>query len=176
MAEGHDKESQGEHGKAVVSYRTMNIAVSLILMIIAMIVMVASYRLGAGWAKNVGPDSGYFPFYVALIMFIASGVTLVQNVISRSAEGQRMFIARGELIMVLQVLIPMIVFVVLTIYIGIYISMALFIGFFMTWHGRYPLYKTVPVSLAVPVVLFVVFEIWFLVPLPKGPFEAWLGY
>ena len=94
----------------------------------------------------------------------------------RHEGGERMFIAHHELMLVLQVLVPTLIFVVLSIYIGIYISMALFICFFMMWHGRYPWYKSVPLSIAVPVVLFVVFEIWFLVPLPKGPFEAWLGY
>jgi putative tricarboxylic transport membrane protein len=173
MAEGSENEDPLD---GVVSNRTMNLVVSIALMTIAAIVMISSYRLGAGWAKNVGPDSGYFPFYVALIMFVASGVTLVQHLLSRRRDGEGSFIGHGELMMVLQVLIPMTIFVVLSIYIGIYISMALFIGFFMTWHGRYPFYKTVPVILIVPLVLFVVFEIWFLVPLPKGPFEAWLGY
>ena len=177
MAEAHDKEAQGEHGKAVVSYRSMNIVVSLMLMAVATVVMIASYRLGNGWAKDVGPDSGYFPFYVSLFMFITSGVTLLQHLLRRRHEGgERMFIAHHELMLVLQVLVPTLIFVVLSIYIGIYISMALFIGFFMMWHGRYSWYKSVPLSIAVPVVLFVVFEIWFLVPLPKGPFEAWLGY
>ena len=138
--------------------------------------MISSYRLGAGWAKDVGPDSGYFPFYVSLIMFVASGVTMLQHLLSRRRDGEGSFIGHDELVMVLQVLIPMTIFVILSIYIGIYISMILFIGFFMTWHGRYPFYKTIPVVIAVPVILFVVFEIWFLVPLPKGPFEAWLGY
>ncbi|HEY7663085.1 MAG TPA: tripartite tricarboxylate transporter TctB family protein [Xanthobacteraceae bacterium] len=154
----------------------MNMVVSIALMIVATVVMIDSYRLGAGWAKDVGPDAGYFPFYVALIMFITSGVTLVQQLLAGRPNGGGSFIGHGELIMVLQVLIPMTVFVVLAIYIGIYISTFLFIGFFMTWHGRYPIYKTIPVALLVPIVLFVVFEIWFLVPLPKGPFEAWLGY
>ena len=176
MAEGHHNESQGEHGKPVVSYRTMNIVVSLMLMIVATIVMVASYRLGAGWAKDVGPDSGYFPFYVSLIMFVTSGVTLLQHLLTRHREGERVFLHHREMMMVLQVLIPTLIFVVLSIYIGIYISMALFIGFFMMWHGRYRWYKAVPLAIVVPVVLFIVFEIWFLVPLPKGPFEAWLGY
>jgi hypothetical protein len=154
----------------------MNIVVALALMTVAAIVMISSERLGAGWAKDVGPDSGYFPFYVSLILFIASGMTLVQNVLSRAPDGGGSFIARGELVMVLQVLIPTIIFVVASIYIGIYIPMALFIGFFMTWHGRYPVWKTVPVAVLVPIVLFVIFEIWFLVPLPKGPFEHWLGF
>jgi hypothetical protein len=154
----------------------MNIVVALALMSVATIVMVSSARLGAGWAQDVGPDSGYFPFYVSLILFITSAITLAQNALSRAPDGGGSFIARGEMAMVLQVLIPTIIFVVLAIYIGIYISTFLFIGFFMTWHGRYPIWKTLPVAVLVPIALFVIFEIWFLVPLPKGPFEHWLGY
>lgn len=154
----------------------MNIAVSLALMVVASVVMISSYRLGAGWAKNVGPDSGYFPFYVALIMFIASGVTLLQHLLQRRPDGSGIFVAFHELKLVLQVLIPTFIFVVLSIYIGIYVSTALFIAFFMMWHGRYPAYKAIPLAIVVPIVLFVLFEIWFLVPLPKGPLEAWLGY
>jgi putative tricarboxylic transport membrane protein len=171
MAEGSESE---DPLSGVVSNRTMNMAVSLALMAVATVVMIASYRLGAGWAKDVGPDSGYFPFYVALFMFIASGATLFQHLLARSSEGS--FIAGGELVMVLSILIPMTIFVVLSLYIGIYISTFLFITFFMMWHGRYSLYKTLPIAVAVPAALFVIFEIWFLVPLPKGPFEAWLGY
>ena len=160
----------------VVSNRTMNMVVAGILMVVALIVMIASYRLGSGWSKDVGPDSGYFPFYVALFLLIASSATMLQHIMTRPAGDGGSFIAYHELMMVLQVLIPMTIFVVLSIYIGIYISMILFIGFFMTWLGKYPLIKTIPVVIIVPVVLFVVFEIWFLVPLPKGPIEAWLGY
>ena len=32
------------------------------------------------------------------------------------------------------------------------------------------------VSVAVPGALFALFEIWFLLPLPKGPIEALFGY
>jgi putative tricarboxylic transport membrane protein len=173
MSESSENENLAD---SVVSNRTMNITVALALMVVAMVVMVASYRLGAGWAKDVGPDSGYFPFYVSLFMFIASGVTLLQHLLARRPDGEGGFIARSELVMVLSILIPMTIFVALSLYIGIYISTFLFITFFMMWHGRYSLYKTLPIALFVPVAFFVIFEIWFLVPLPKGPFEAWLGY
>jgi hypothetical protein len=36
--------------------------------------------------------------------------------------------------------------------------------------------KIVPVAIGVPLMLFMMFEVWFLVPLPKGPLEAALGY
>jgi len=173
MSEGSKNKDSPNGG---VSNRTMEIAVALALMIVASVVMIASYRLGAGWAKDVGPDSGYFPFYVALIMFVTSTVTLVQQLLRRRRDGGGTFVTHGELMMVLQVLIPTTIFVILSVYIGIYISMALFIGFFMMWHGHYSIYKTLPMMLIVPIVLFIVFEVWFLVPLPKGPFEAWLGY
>ncbi len=172
----HEATNTDEPHNSVVSNRTMNIAVALALMIVASVVMIASYRLGAGWSKDVGPDSGYFPFYVALLLLISSTVTLVRYVLAHPAGDSGSFIARHELMMVLKVLIPMTIFVIASIYIGIYISMFLFIGFFMMWLGKYPLIKTIPVALATPIMLFVVFEIWFLVPLPKGPFEAWLGY
>ena len=160
----------------VASNRTMNIVVALMLMAVALVVMISSYNLGSGWAENVGPDSGYFPFYVGLFLLVSSGATLVQHLRLRGGNDGGSFISRKQLMMVLQVLIPATVFVVLSIYIGIYISMILFIGFFMYWHGRYLLLQILPVVIIVPAVLFVVFEIWFLVPLPKGPVEAWLGY
>jgi putative tricarboxylic transport membrane protein len=173
MAEDSNSE---DLSTAVVSNRTMNMVVALALMVVASVVMVSSYRLGAGWAKDLGPDSGYFPFYVALFMFVASAVTFVQHFRSRLPDGGGGFIASSELRMMLSVLIPMTIFVVLSIYIGIYISTFLFICFFMMWLGHYPIHKTLPVALIVPIALFIIFEIWFLVPLPKGPFEAWLGY
>jgi putative tricarboxylic transport membrane protein len=160
----------------VVSNRTMNIVVALALMTVATVIMVSSYRLGSGWRADIGPDSGYFPFYVALLMFIASAATLFQHLFTGRDTSDDVFIRRHELAMVFRLLIPMTIFVVLSIYIGIYISTFLFLSFFMMWIGKYPLYKTLPVAVGVPAALFVIFEIWFLVPLPKGPFEAWLGY
>ena len=45
----------------------------------------------------------------------------------------------------------------------------------MVWHGKLPVYKALAIAIGVPVAIFVVFEVWFLVPLPKGPLEScWL--
>jgi hypothetical protein len=164
-----------EPSRGVVTNRTMEIVVALVMMGIATVVMVSTYRLGAGWEPSVGPQSGYFPFYIALIMFLASAATLVKNLVTKSPDLSS-FVERDQFTLVLKVFIPTVIFVVATIYIGIYVSGFLFIAFFMIWLGKYPLYKALPISAAVPIVLFVVFEIWFLVPLPKGPLEFWLGY
>jgi hypothetical protein len=78
--------------------------------------------------------------------------------------------------LVLSVFIPAVIYVAATYFIGIYVASAVFIGAFMYWHGRFAWTRIVPVSLSVPVSMFLLFEVWFLVPLPKGPLEALIGY
>ena len=85
MAEGSENE---DPLGGVVSNRTMNMAVSLALMAVASVVMISSYRLGSGWAKDLGPDSGYFPFYVTLFLFVASAVTFLQHLFTRQPGGK----------------------------------------------------------------------------------------
>jgi hypothetical protein len=52
----------------------------------------------------------------------------------------------------------------------------LLIATFMKWLGRYRWGMVLPIAIGVPLVTFIVFERWFLVPLPKGPIEEWLGF
>lgn len=68
----------------------------------------------------------------------------------------------------LQVFVPTVIYVLLIGFLGLYVSSAIFIAFFMAWLGKYPLYKIVPVAVLIPVALFFMFEVWFLVPLPEG--------
>jgi len=92
------------------------------------------------------------------------------------AESRSNFVGRSELVRVLQVFVPTVIYVLLIGFLGLYVSSAIFIAFFMAWLGKYPLYKIVPVAVLIPVALFFMFEVWFLVPLPKGPLETALGY
>ncbi len=157
-----------------LTYRVMDVAVAALLMAVGAVVMTGSYRLGAGWSPS-GPESGYFPFYVGLLILISSTATLLINLFARSPN-RAPFVRREQLKRVVQVLVPSIVFVLAIDSLGIYVAGALFIGFFMWWLGGYPPQTVLPVSALVPLALFLLFEVWFLVPLPKGPVEAFLGY
>ena len=138
------------------------------------IVITDSVRLGFGWQEVHGPRPGYFPFYIGLIICIASVLNFVRA-LGVPAEKNKTFVQRGQLKMVLTVLIPTAIYAALVTWIGIYASSFLFIAFFMRWLGKYPWWKVVAVSLATVVVFYVIFEIWFKVPLPKGPLESLLG-
>ncbi|MEJ1159606.1 tripartite tricarboxylate transporter TctB family protein [Prosthecomicrobium sp. N25] len=159
--------------ETTVSSRTMELIVAAAFMGVAALVMYDSWRIGARWGSD-GPEAGYFPFYVGLIMFVASAATFGINLFAVSASSN--FVGRSELKQVLQVLIPTIVFVVAIGYLGLYVAGAIFIAYFMVVLGKYPVWKVVPIAILVPGVLFMMFEVWFLVPLPKGPLEAAFGY
>jgi len=133
-----------------------------------------SVRLGSGWAAD-GPRPGYFPFYVGLLICIASAINFARALLIRGAQNKP-FVERGQLKMVLTVLIPTAIYAALVTWIGIYTASVLFIAFFMVWLGKYAWWKAVVVSLVTMVLFYMVFEIWFKVPLPKGPVEAAFGF
>jgi putative tricarboxylic transport membrane protein len=180
----NEKDAAEDEGSALVSSRTMEIIVALLLLGGAAIVISDSLRLGFGWQEGVGPAAGYFPFWVATILGLSSLVTLVATVVKPG--GGETFVSMRPFGRVLAVLVPSLVYVALiggfslgpvTVPgIGIYVASAIFMCGFMLAIGREGVLKSVGVSVAVPLVLFLMFERWFLVPLPKGPLEAWLGY
>ena len=159
---------------SIVSHRTMEIVVALLFLGVAAVVIADSLRIGAGWIDPDGPQAGYFPMRIGVIMAIASAVTLVQNILGR--VGHRSFVDRHALGQVLIVLIPAALYVLILDHTGIYVASAIYIAGFMSYMGRYKLVTSVAVGIGVSVALFFMFEIWFLVPLPKGPLEEWLGY
>ncbi|HVL73721.1 MAG TPA: tripartite tricarboxylate transporter TctB family protein [Beijerinckiaceae bacterium] len=156
-----------------VPTRVMEIVVAGTLMAVGAVVIYDSLRLGAGWT-SMGPGSGFFPFYIGLLLFLASAGTLVVNLLVRSAS-TGYFVDWTRFSRVLQVFVPTAIFIGATPFIGIYVSAAIFIAYFMTVNGRYPVRLTLPISLGVPLVFFFMFERWFLVPLPKGPLERLIG-
>lgn len=160
------------HG-GVVSKRTMEIVVALALSAIGAVVMFDNHRIGAAWGSD-GPQAGYFPFYIGVILTISSVVVLAQAVFVKGEDGS--FVDKTALRQVMEVLIPSIVFAVLTWLIGIYVAGAILIAFNMVRFGSFPRHLTAAVAVAVPVFFFFMFEVWFNVPLPKGPLESAFGF
>ena len=157
---------------SAVSNRTLEIAVSAFFLVLGALIMYDSLRIGAGWSDE-GPKSGYFPFYIALLMTIATVANLVS--VLRSAEAGS-FVSRSQLKLVMAVFLPCVVYVAVMQFVGLYLSSAIFITVFMRWQGKFSIAKSAACGLGVTVVLFLMFEIWFKVPLLKGPLEAVFGY
>jgi putative tricarboxylic transport membrane protein len=165
-----DMNDQNE--RPVATVRTLELVVAGLLFLLGAVVMFDSVRLGAKWADD-GPQAGYFPFYVGLLICFSTAVVMYRA-LGDQAKAAKVFVTRGAFRQVLWMLAPSIVYVALIRSVGIYVASTLFIAFFMRRLGRYPWLTTVVVAVGVSVVFFLLFEVWFKLPLPKGPLEAWL--
>lgn len=159
---------------SAASVRAVEIGVAIVVFLFGAVVIFDSYRLGARWGED-GPQAGYFPFYVGLLICGASATTLVRAW-RNLALATESFVAREELKTILTVLVPTVVYVALIEFLGFYVASTLFIAYFMWILGKYSWLKIVPIAVGVSVAFFLTFEIWFAVPLPKGPLETALGF
>jgi putative tricarboxylic transport membrane protein len=157
---------------AIIGARAAELVTALVLFAAGVVVVVDSVRIGRGWAPD-GPEAGFYPFYVGLILCACSGY--IAFAASRRGEGRGVFLRAAELRRVLTVLAPTAAYVGLCFWLGLYEASALFSIGFMRWVGRRSWLQAGLVGLLVSSCLFLLFERWFMVPLPKGPLEAWLG-
>ena len=163
-----------------VTTRAMEIATSLAFAFAGAVAIWDSARLGAGWGAD-GPQSGYFPFWIGLLLVLASAANLLPILrgARREAAGEDsrpMFLTWQQARTVATVFIPTAIYVAAIPFTGIYVASAVLVAWFMVRLGGFALWRALPAGIATALVTFVVFEIWFLVALPKGPLEEFLGY
>jgi len=169
MAQG-----SAEAGATGPSHRSVEIGAAVATAAFAAIVIAGSLKAGMGWGVE-GPRAGFFPFYIGLLILGASALNFARAFLSgRGVKGGKLFANWGQLRQVLSVVIPSAVYVGLVPVLGIYVSSMLLIGLFMKWLGKYGWALVIAVALGTPVLAYITFEIWFLVPLPKGPVEELL--
>ena len=155
-----------------VGVRWPELGVALLLVALAGLVIKDSLRVGTGWGED-GPRSGYFPFYIGLALLLSSGWVALRQLLRWRVHEP--FAERAQLLSVWAILWPMTIYIGLVFGLGIYVSSALLIAYFMLRHGKHGAALTAAVALGVPIFFFGVFERWFLVALPKGPLEALFG-
>ncbi|UZE47522.1 tripartite tricarboxylate transporter TctB family protein [Rhodopseudomonas sp. P2A-2r] len=161
------------HGSRNVgpTHRAVESGVTLVIAVFGAIVVFGSIKAGINWGAE-GPRAGFFPFYVGLIIIVSSAINL-WNVLRDDHGG--LFAEWSQLRQVFSVVIPTAIYVAAMPFTGLYLASMIFIAWFMRWLGNYKWPIVAAISLGMPIVTYVIFERWFLVPLPKGPIEEWLG-
>jgi putative tricarboxylic transport membrane protein len=152
--------------------RAADLITTSLLISLGGLVIFDAARLGIGWGTD-GPNSGFFPFWLAVIMIASCGVIFVQE---WRRHVHRPFVTRAKLGPVNIVLWPAVAVVAAMHFIGLYLAAAIYLAFYMRWVGRHAWSLVMTLAIGIPLVTFLIFEKWFLVPMPKGPLEAWLGY
>ena len=156
-----------------VRTRWPEVAVAVLLQAIAIAVIADSFRVGVGWADD-GPRSGYFPFIIGVLLGTSATWILVTQ-LRRWSTDHAEFAERAQLRLVMQMAVPIALYIAAIAVAGLYVASTALIAWFMVRHGKYRVLPSAAVSIGVPLVCFLVFERWFLVQLPKGPLEAAFG-
>jgi putative tricarboxylic transport membrane protein len=159
---------------AVTSNRSVDVVVSLLLLALAATLGYDNWRTGISW-DSTGPQPGYFPFYLAVILAGASLYGLVAAYLSRE-EATETFVTRAQLRRVMAVFVPTFLFCLATQFLGLYVASFLLISGFMRWVGKIALWKSLLTAFLFTAAMFVTFDIAFDVIMPKGPLEAAFGY
>lgn len=165
-------EHSSEAGHRGPSHRWTEFGVGVFCILFGIVTIIGSMKAGAGWGPE-GPKSGFFPFYVGIIIVLASCVNCIQLLIEQ--DDGKLFADWGQLRQVLSVFIPTTIYCLSIPYLGIYVASIILIALFMKWLGQYPWTTTAAIALGTPFAVYMFFEKWFLIPLPKGPLEELLG-
>jgi hypothetical protein len=151
----------------------VEIVVYLLLIALALVLGYDNVRSGAGWAKD-GPESGYMPFYLCVILGGASLFGLA-SVWMKRADGAKTFVTRDQFRRVMQVFVPTLLFCVAMQWLGLYVASFLLIAGFMRFVGRIAWWKSLLTAFIFSAAMFLTFELAFDVLMPKGPIEELFG-
>lgn len=164
-----------QNPSAVVFTRfAVELAMALVTGALGAAVTFGALEFGTGWG-DAGPQPGYFPFYIGIIVMLASAATLVEVFVNRERHRSTAFLRRDQALRVLAFFGPMVAFVVVAALLGLYVALIAYLTATMLVQGRYSLPRALAVSLVAAVAFYLVFEVWFKVPLLKGPLEPLLG-
>ncbi|MGJ5072733.1 tripartite tricarboxylate transporter TctB family protein [Bradyrhizobium oligotrophicum] len=169
-----DPTAPEEDSPAVTSTRTVDVAVSLLLLALAAVLAWDNWRTGASW-DSTGPEPGYFPFYLSVILGGASLYGIGAAFLS-GKEAVETFVTRAQLRRVMAVFVPTLLFCIAMQFLGIYVASFLLIAGFMRLVGKIAIWKSLLTAFLFSAVMFVTFDVVFDVIMPKGPLEAAFGY
>lgn len=155
-----------------VSRRTMEIATAAVLGVYAAAVIAGTLQLDTGWAAT-GPQAGYVPLRLGVLLLVVSALLLWQA--ARRPAGES-FATREQLNRSLSLFLPTILMAVAMAFLGVYLTGAVFLAYMARRHGGLSWGRAIALGVVSTVLFFLTFEIWFGVPLAKGPIETWLGF
>ena len=169
-----DPTAPADNSPAVTTTRTVEVVAYLLLLALALVLGFDNWRSGMGWAKD-GPQSGYLPFYLCVILAGASLFGLGTAFLKRT-DVARIFVTRDQLRRVMQVFVPTFLFCLAMQWLGLYVASFLLVAGFMRFIGRIAWWKALLTSFLFAFIMFATFEVAFDVIMPKGPIEAAFGF
>ena len=147
------------------------VVTALVTLALGAAVVLGAREYGTGWSAG-GPEPGTFPFYVGLLVVAASAGNLL--LAWRKRHAGVVFVDAAQAKRIAAFGLPLLGFVALSLTLGFYAATAIYLAGVMRVQGRYRWWTCIGVGIGTAAFFFVVLDVWFRVPLLKGPFEALL--
>jgi putative tricarboxylic transport membrane protein len=171
--EAQPPEDDEDRSPALVGRRPVEVATLALVLAFALLMAWDNWRTGIRW-ESTGPQAGYFPFYVSMIMAGACLWGLVGEAMKMKSRSP-IFVRASQLRRVMQVFIPTLLYVPAVQWLGIYVSSFILIAGFMRFVGRIKWWICLLTAFVFAASMFAVFDVAFDVIMPKGPVERMLG-
>lgn len=142
---------------------------ALVTLALGSAVVIGAREYGTGWTEG-GPEPGTFPFCVGILVIAASLGNLLA--VWRKRQPGAVFVNATQARRIAAFGLPLLAFVALSLTLGFYVATAVYLGAVMRFQGGYRWLSSVAVAIGTSAFFFLVLELWFKVPLLKGPLEA----
>lgn len=152
--------------------KTADIVVAGLLMCIGLLVAFDSLRLGSGWGLE-GPRPGFFPFLMSVLV-LGGCVPIIRQAVTgkSSVKGGKPFVPPGGMRPVFTVFFPALGMVIATEIVGLYVAAIIYLAAYIRWIGKFRWSTVLLISIPIPLIFYVVFDKFFLIPMPLGIFGA----
>ncbi len=157
---------------SLIDRRTMELATAAAIGAFGGLVIAGSLQLKTGWSPETGPQSGYMPLRLGIMLCVVSILLFLGGLRSPDRSG---FVSKQQLKLTLAIFIPTVLLVASMPFLGCYTGSLLYLIYMLKVHGHASWFKSLLIPACVVVAFYLVFELWFEVDLVKGPVESLLG-
>lgn len=150
--------------------RRAELIMAVVMACFSAYLMWKSAELPVGWIKGSGPGGGAFPFWLGAGMLLCCAWIIVRwaRRLSPPSRSTEAYMDRRSLQLFLIGAGSLTAMIGLIHILGVYISVPLYLIFYLRWIGHHAWPLTGGVGLLTPVVTFFFFEIGLKIELPKG--------
>lgn len=157
--------------KGIVSRKAAEIGFVMLLLCFGAAIIIGALELETGWGSS-GPEAGYFPLRIGILIVAAALAVVATEALKNSGVS---LLEQKAAANMAWFALPLIVLVAAIPWVGLYIAAAAYLVVTIRWIGRCGWRIALGVGALAPSALFVLFEMVFRTPLPKGPLGPLLG-
>lgn len=153
-----------------MTVRAAELLMAVILAVASAGIMLSAAKLNIGWVPGRGPGAGAWPFWLAGGMLLAQIATIIRWFMRSTPESRslELFVSPSAFLVVGTAVALLTLLLLGTHYVGIYISLILFLFISIKLVGGNGWLVSLSTSILFPIGIFLFFEWALKVPLPKG--------